>query len=174
METIPNFLATLLRSRAHRIPWLVVTLTGVLFLSSCSLQPTPPLSLDANAQTLPASAATFHTDVRPAPGRFRFLQKVERAVITQLEDLGYDYVGSGGDDFSVLIQLSRTDWVIPFVEPVESGRLNLYIMDDGDTVRVGRSPNLDSIDLDFMQEEDIAERVRLFLEGIPANKKTHF
>lgn len=174
METIPNFLITGLRSRVHRIPGLVVSLTALLFLSACSLQPTPPLSLDADAQTLPASAANFHTDVRPAPGRFRFLQKVERAVITQLEDLGYKHVESDEGDFFVLIKLSRTDWVIPFMEPVESGRLNLYMMSDGDTLRVGRSPSLDSIDLDFMQEKDIAERVRLFLEGIPANKKTHF
>ncbi|BES70511.1 hypothetical protein RE428_15290 [Marinobacter nanhaiticus D15-8W] len=171
MDTIPNFPSILSRFRGHRIPGLVVGLTAVWLLSACSLQPTPPLSLDTGAQPIPASAETFHTDVRPAPGRFRFLQKVERAVITQLEALGYEKVERGSGDFSVLIQLSRTDRVIPFVEPVESGRLNLYMMDDDETLRVGRSPNLDSIDLDFMQEQDIAERVRMFLDGIPARTK---
>lgn len=173
METIPNFPSNPSNYRGHPVPVLIVGLVAALLLSACSLQPTPPLSLDSGAKPLPASAETFHTDVRPAPGRFRFLQKVERAVITQLEALGYRHVRSGGD-FSVRMQLSRTDQIVPLIEPVESGRLNLYLLADDQTLRVGRSPNLDSIDLDFMQDEDIAERVRLFLDGIPANKKTHF
>ena len=170
METIPTFLSFISRILRHGLPALGAALMA-LVLTACSLQPVPPMALDTHAQSIPVSAETFQTDVRPAPGRFRFLRKVEHAVVTQLEALGYEHVGSGGD-LSIAIQLSRTDRVIPFVEPVESGRLTLYMMEDDETLRVGRSPNLNSIDLDFMQDEDIAERVRIFLEGMPARTKS--
>lgn len=143
-----------------------VGMVATLLLSACSLQPVPPLMLDTGSQSLSAAAQTFSTEVRPAPGRFRFLGKVEHAVIDQLEALGYTHVEEDGD-FAVLIRLSRTDQFVPIMEPVESGRLSLSLIEDERTLRVGRTLNLNSIDLDFMQDEEIAERVRLFLEGLP-------
>lgn len=179
METIPNFpfissLAKGIRSSGGERTCLkfanpLAGLLTTLLLSACSLQPVPPLSLDDDAQSLPASVETFDTETRPAPGRFRFLDKVENAVVEQLQALGYNYVEEGGD-ISVLIQLARTDSIIPFMEPVESGRLTLYLSAGDKTLRVGRTPNLNSIDLDFMQDEEIAQRVSLFLEGIPARR----
>ncbi|WP_148863601.1 DUF4136 domain-containing protein [Marinobacter fonticola] len=174
METIPDFCFI---PPVRNIPsWFTHRLTAgfrrfiavmsALIFSACSLQPVQPLALDAGAQPLPESARTFHIDVRPAPGRFRFLGKVEHAVISQLKNRGYELVDQNGD-FSILIRLSRTDRIVPMVEPVESGRLLLYLRDGDTTLRTGRTPNLNSIDLDFMQDDEIAERVRLFLQGVP-------
>lgn len=170
MVTIPAFQSSGRKPTSRYFPLLAAVL-GLLLTSGCALQPTPPLSLDNDSQPVPASARTFDTRVQPAPGRTGFLEDAEAEVIRQMQALNYTHVPEEGD-LTIGIRLSRTDSVIPFMDTVESGRLTL-ILYQGDTIlRTGRSPNLNSIDLDFMSDDDMAERVRLFLDGIQTVSKS--
>lgn len=169
MVTIPAFQASGRKPARCFFP-LLAAMLGFLLISGCALQPTPPLSLDNDSQPVPASARTFDTRVQPAPGRSGFLDDAEAEVIRQMQALGYTHVPEKGD-LTVSVRLSRTDSVIPFMDTVESGRLTLILYRGETHLRTGRSPNLNSIDLDFMSDEDMAERVRLFLEGIQTVSK---
>ncbi|TBW54302.1 hypothetical protein EZI54_14405 [Marinobacter halodurans] len=163
MATIP---AVFRRLSFHSDGLRPILLAIVLpILAGCSLQPLPPMALDNGAQPLPDDVRTFATETRPAPGRSRLLDRVAQEAIRQMQALGYRQADKA-PDLRIGIRIDRTDAIIPVMDTVESGRLTLVLYHGDDVLRTGRSPNLNSIDLDFMTRDEIAERVRLFLDGI--------
>lgn len=163
MATIPVVLRRRLVT-TDRLPGILLALV-LTALAGCSLQPLPPMALDKGAQPVPETARTFATETRPAPGRSRLLDRVENEVLRQMQALGYRPADKV-PDLRVGIRIDRTDAIIPVMDTVESGRLTLVLYSGDEVLRTGRSPNLNSIDLDFMSDDEIAARVSLFLAGI--------
>ncbi|WP_111495474.1 YajG family lipoprotein [Marinobacter bohaiensis] len=150
-------------TRARVLAFLAL---GAGLLTGCSLQPQPPLSLDQGAKSVTDAATSFSTGIRPAPGRSRFLRRVEQEVIRQMQALGYTEAGESAD-LRVSVRLDRTDtFRTDLMDTVDSGRLTLVLYQDDRILRTGRSPILNSNDLDFMRDDEVVERVRLFLDGI--------
>lgn len=158
--------STILAIQARCRPRLAFLLTAFLWLSACAVTPDAPLTVHPDAGPIDVSAKTFSTEVFPVPGRTGFLRRVEATIINGMESSGYRRRAQAAD-LQIEIRLQRTDPSTLLSQPVHTGRLWLRLKAGNQILRDGYTGSLSEIELDFLSDEQIAQRVHIFLQGLP-------
>ena len=155
------------KSPSGAVSRLAFIIFMIFSLAACGLNPTPSMNLESPVKPLPEDISTFSTQVTPVAGRTSLLREIEKEVVSQMTAKGYRQEADS-KALTISIQLQTTGNIRPQSGIVESGHLVFEMQDSScNLLRRGRSLHLNTNDLEFMNQDAMAERVGGFLQGIP-------